>query len=257
MLKKIFYIILILLGGVGIAATINSVFMSTSVSIGTVLPGAAGIIFITYALIHILRPGNIIRIKPLRITVMIIVCLGILSFAAVEAIIIAYENTCRADEKANFVIVPGCGIFPDGRLTLTLKDRLDTACGYIQQHKNTICIVSGGKGKNEPFPEAQGMKEYLVLKGISPSMIIEEPDSHDTLENMAYCSEIMDRLFPGKEKTAVVVTSGFHVFRALLLANNNGIKASGISAPIPWYLAINDYMREYIGVLHTAVFELK
>lgn len=257
MLKKIFYIALIVSGAVCIAASINSFFVSTDIGWGTFLPGAAGTVLIIYALIHILLPGNIIKIKPLRIAVIIMICLGILSFAAVETVIIACQINSQPSDEANFVIVPGCGIFPSGELTLTLKYRLNTAYDYLKSHENAICIVSGGKGKNEPFAEAEGMKDYLILKGIPASKIVEEADSASTLENMENCSALMDKLYPGKEKTAVVVTSGFHVFRALFLANNNGIKATGISAPVPWYIMINNYMREYIGVLHSEAFELK
>ena len=254
--KKIFYFTLIFLGALGIAASLNSALMSTGVGLGTVLPGAAGVVFIAYALARLLRPGNIIRIKPLRIAVMIAVVLGMLSFGAVEAVIVAAENTCAPDENANFVIVPGAGIFPDGRLTLTLKNRLDTAYDYLAAHKYAACFVSGGKGDNEPYPESRAMKEYLVERGIPASKIIEEPASESTLQNMEFCSAIMDERFPGTDKSAVIVTSGFHVFRARLLARKFGIKASAIAAPTPWYLAVNNYMREYVGVLHTSIFEL-
>lgn len=257
MLKEIFYITLIVLGLAGIAASIVSIFKSTSIGWGTVLPGAVGILFLAYAIIHIIHPGNIIKPEPLRIAVITVVVFGILTFAGVEAMIMAYQFTCSPSENANFVIVPGCGVYPDGRLTLTLKYRLDTACDYLSGHKNTVCIVSGGKGGHEPCPEAEAMKEYLLEKGIPASRIIEEPDSGNTLANMSNCSSLMDNLYPGREKSAVIVTSGFHLFRAMFLAKNNGIKASGLSAPSPWYLAINNYMREYIGVLHSAFFELK
>lgn len=257
MFKDVFYILLIIFGVLGIAASIVSVLISTGIGWGTIFPGATGIVLITYALIHILHPGNIIKIEPLRIAVIAVVLFGILTFVGVETTILVYQYSCSPAKGANFVIVPGCGVFPDGRLTLTLKDRLDTAFGYITEHKNMVCIVSGGKGKNEPCPEAQAMKEYLVSKGIPAARIIEEPNSEDTLANMANSSALIDKLYPGKEKSAVIVTSGFHIFRSMFLAKNNGIEASALSAPSPWYLAINNYMREYIGVVHSAVFELK
>lgn len=257
MLKKVFYIALLVLGTAGIASTAFAAFMSTGISVGTVLPGAAGLVFIAYALIHILRPGNIIKIKALRFIIISLVVIGLLSFIAVESLIIIAENTCSRDENANFVIIPGAGIFSDGRLTKTLTNRLDTAFEYLIVHENAICFVSGGKGENEPYTEAMAMKEYLVERGLPASRIIEEQNSSDTLQNMEFCSAMMDDLFPGVEKSAVIITSGYHVFRALFLARNNGIKASAIAAPTAWYAVINNYLREYAGVLHSWVFELK
>jgi uncharacterized SAM-binding protein YcdF (DUF218 family) len=53
-----------------------------------------------------------------------------------------------------------------------------------------------------------------------------------------------------------IVTSDFHVFRSLMIAENQGIDAYGIPAPTPWYVAINCYMREYLGVVNTLLFQL-
>ena len=43
-----------------------------------------------------------------------------------------------------------------------LQLRLDTAYDYLVENPDTIVIVSGGKGSNEPVSEAQGMYEYLA-----------------------------------------------------------------------------------------------
>ncbi len=256
MLKKIFYMVVLVLGIVGLTATGIAICVSTGISIGTLIPGCAGVVFITYALIKLLRPGHIIKIKVLRIIVTIIIVLGVISFAFIETLIIASAGSHLPEEEVSFVIVPGCGIFPDGKLTLTLMNRLDAAYDYLVEHENTVCIVSGGQGKNEPVTEASAMKDYLVSKGVDPSRIAEEPDSYDTKENMANSAAVMKTMYPDKEMTAVIATSGFHIFRSVKLAENSGIKAYGIPAPTPWYIAINDYMREYIGIIKLYVLDL-
>ncbi|MGE5494298.1 MAG: YdcF family protein [Burkholderiales bacterium] len=256
MLKKIFYIATVALGVLGVAATAVAALVSTGISTGVVLPGLAGAVLIAWGLKHILHPGPVIGIKWLRIAVTVIICIGLLSFAAIEAMIIAFPAD-DAPESVNFVIVPGCAIFPDGRLTLTLKNRLDAAYSYLVENEGAICIVSGGQGRREPTTEAEAMKNYLVSRGIDPSRIALEGNSFDTQDNMSQSSALMDNMFPGKKKTAVVATSDFHVLRAVTLARNNGIEAYGISAPTPWYIAVNYYMREYISVLKMALIDLK
>ncbi|MGI5849371.1 MAG: YdcF family protein [Christensenellales bacterium] len=253
MIKKTFHILLIVIGVVGIIATITVIPVSTSISVGTLLPASAGIMLIAYGFIRLKRPGYIIRNKVLRLVITIVVCLGILSFLAVETLVIASANPSGQDQQADFVIVLGCGIFPNGQLSLTLKNRLDMAFHYLTEHEDTICIVSGGQGPLEPLPEAEAMRDYLVSMGIVESRIITESNSFDTSDNMAFSAKIM-RQYQGKKMTAAVVTNDYHIFRSVLLARNNGIDAFGIPAPTPWYLIINCYLREYLGVVKMVLF---
>ena len=256
MLKKAFFILLIILGIAGIAASITSLFVSTKITLGTILPGAAGIVIGAYGILHLKRPGTIFKIKALRIVITVIVCIGLLSFVVVEALIIAGSQTDIEDVEAEYVIVLGCGIHTDGRLTLTLKNRLDTAYAYLLAHEDVICVVSGGQGQNEPVPEGEAMRDYLISLGIDEDRILVEPQSTNTKENISLSVDIMQQAYPEKQQTAVIVTSSFHVFRAVMIAKNCGIDAYGLGTPTPWYTAVNNYMREYVGVIHTALFEL-
>lgn len=76
----------------------------------------------------------------------------------------------------DYVVVLGAQVRKSGP-SLVLRYRLDKAIEYLDENPNTICIVSGGKGPNEPFPEAQGMADYLKEHGIAEQRILEEPDS--------------------------------------------------------------------------------
>ena len=254
-LKKIYYIILIVLGTAGIAATVVSLFVSAAITIGTIMPGAAGIVIGTYGLIHVLRPGHIIRKKTLRMIITVVVCIGIAVFAVIEGVIIYWANTDTSFQDADYVIVLGCGVFPDGRLSLTLKNRLDTAYGYLVRHEDTLCIVSGGQGTNEPLPEAEAMKAYLIGLGLNESRIRVETTSTSTKENIAHSVAIMQQVDPDM-RHAGIVTSDFHVFRSVIIAKSEGLNAFGIAAPTPWYISVNCYMRECIGVIHSVLFEL-
>ncbi|MDD5017455.1 MAG: YdcF family protein [Eubacteriales bacterium] len=255
MLKKTFYVLLIILGVLGIAATMTAFFVSTGITIGTWLPGAAGIVIAAYGLIHLKRPGPVIRQRALRIIVTVIVCIGILSFVVIEALIIAGAGADIQQKEADYVIVLGCGIFPDGSLTRTLKNRLDTAYEYLTEYEEALCVVSGGQGPTEPVPEAEAMRDYLVALGIDEDRITIEPKSTSTKENLSFSANIMRQEYPDL-KTAAVVTSDFHIFRAVMIAKNCGIDAFGLAAPTPWYTVINNYMREYVGVINTVLFQL-
>lgn len=255
-MRKIFYWILIGIGALGIAATVVAACVSTGIGIGTVLPGCAGIVLIAYGVLHLKHPGPVIRNRIFRRIVVVIVCIGLLSFAAIETVITVWANTAAPEKNVNFVIVLGCGIFPDGELTRTLQNRLDGAYGYLETHKDALCIVSGGQGADEPFPEADAMKGYLMAKGIDQSRIVTEARSSSTEENLAFSLQIMEQDYPQLEKTVLIATSGYHVFRARLLAKTLGMDAYGLPCATPWPVFINGYMREYLSVINMAVFHI-
>lgn len=254
MLKKIFYIVLIIVGILGILNTIFIIPVSSSISIGTLLPAMGGVVLLAYGLIKMLRPGPIIPNKVLRIIVTVCVVIGILSFAVVETLIIASAVSSDEDKEANYVIVLGCGIFQNGSLTLTLKNRLDTAYDYLETHNDTICIVSGGQGGLEPRPEGEAMRDYLISKGLDENRILVEARSTSTEENIKFSIELMDKTYPHLDKTAAIVTSDFHIFRSVMIAKDKGLSAFGIPCPTPYYVIANCYMREYLAIIKTVLF---
>ena len=254
MIKKLFCGLLIVMGLIGIAATAMVIPVSTSIGLGTVFPAAVGVVLIAYGVIRLKHPAPIIKSKPLRIVVTAVVCLGILSFLVVEALVVIGAQTAYQDRDADFVIVLGAGIYPDGQLSLMLKNRLDVSLEYLNEHEEAVCIVSGGQGPSEPEPAAEAMKAYLVSMGVGASRIVVEPNAADTYDNMALSARIMQD-YPDREKTAAIVTSDYHIFRSMLLAEEHGIDAFALPAPTPWYLVINSYMREYLGVVKMVLFK--
>ena len=69
----------------------------------------------------------------------------------------------KENQNLDYLIVLGAQVRENGPSTI-LRYRLDAAISYLQENPETICIVSGGQGVNEPFSEAEGMLNYLVSK---------------------------------------------------------------------------------------------
>lgn len=109
-----------------------------------------------------------------------LIFIGIVAFGTVEGCIIS-----RMDEHTNpnldYVTVFGAQVRKSGP-SKVLRYRLDTAIDYLNENPGTICIVSGGKGPNEPVAEAQGMTNYLESYGIKKNRIIKEMKSKTTQE---------------------------------------------------------------------------
>lgn len=154
------------------------------------------------------------------------------------------------DQDADWLIVLGAQVFED-RPSLVLKYRLDKAAEYLKSHPDTKCIVSGGKGPNEPFSEAHGMSRYLIEAGISEDRILLEEESMNTSENLENCLKML----PENCGKVGIVTNNFHIFRALRIAKKKGYEdVCGIVAPSkPFYLPTN-LLREFVGVTKDLLF---
>lgn len=151
----------------------------------------------------------------------------------------------------DYLIVLGAQVRENGP-SAVLQYRLDAALSYMQENPETICIVSGGQGVNEPFSEAKGMSDYLISHGILSERIILEDTSRNTVENIRN-SKALIRNFDG---SVGIVTNNFHVFRAVGIAKAQGLgDVYGISAySHPLYLP-NNVLRECCGILKDYFFQ--
>lgn len=53
-----------------------------------------------------------------------------------------------------------------------------------------------------------------------------------------------------REKPKIaIVTTAYHVFRALILARKQGMKCVGFGAKTKWYFTLNALIREFVGYL--------
>ena len=146
---------------------------------------------------------------------------------------------------AEYLIVLGAQVYADGPCRV-LKYRLDEAYEYLTENPGCVCIVSGGKGWNEPETEAEIMKRYLEGRGISKERILKEDRSKSTLENMIFSAELL----PRKEMPVGIVTNNFHIFRAVSIAKKQGLTgAFGIPAGTEALFQANNMFREFFGVM--------
>lgn len=184
----------------------------------------------------------------LRKLITIVIAAGILLFVIVEGCIIS-SYRAKGEKNLDYLIVLGAQVKEKGP-SAALKFRLDTAYDYLMENENTICIVSGGQGANEPHSEAQGMYDYLVEKGISGERIIMEDKSTDTSENITFSAKFLD----AENDSVGIVTNNFHVFRGVHLAKHLGIKnVCGIAAPSNIYFQLNNMVREFFGIMKDLV----
>lgn len=185
------------------------------------------------------------KIIPKWLKIIIVVCsfCGLSLLFIIEGMIIAHIND-KGEKNLDYVIVLGAMVYEDGPSSI-LRSRLNAAIEYLIDNPNTMCIVSGGQGADEPYSEAYGMKKYLTENGIDESRIIEEDKSKNTIQNITNSMQFI------KEDAKVgIVTSNFHVFRACNIARKSGLNnVSGIASNVVAAYMPENMFREFFGVI--------
>ncbi len=145
---------------------------------------------------------------------------------------------------ADYIIVLGAGVIGT-RVTPLLAARIDKGIELLHDNPDAVLIMSGGQGPGEDIAEGEAMARYVEQKGVDLGKIIVEGKSTSTEENLLFSRELMDRDRP----RVIVVTTAYHVFRALLLAKQQGLKCVGFGAKTKWYFTLNALIREFVGYL--------
>ena len=147
----------------------------------------------------------------------------------------------------DFVIIHGAGLLDGNRVSKLLQDRLDKAIEvYRADPTPPKLIPSGGKGSDESISEAEAMTRYLVSRGIPEEDILPEDQSTTTLENLQFSKKILDS-YEGRKYTTLV-SSNYHVYRALRYCREIGLKCTGIGSHVAWYFWPSALIREYIAI---------
>lgn len=206
--------------------------------------GVAGIFLCMFSLL-LSRQEWLLRIpKWLRNSFVVCCGVGLLIFVVVEGMIISRFSS-QAAPGADYMIVLGAQWKPSGPGYM-LQKRLEEAVDYLNQNPDTMVIVSGGQGHDEVISEAEGMKGYLMEAGIPEERILAEDKSTSTEQNLRYSAELLNK----EEDTVVLVTNNFHMFRALMLAEEQGyVHIEGQSAASYPAMVPNNMVREFFGVV--------
>lgn len=158
---------------------------------------------------------------------------------------IAREFSAKGNQNLDYIIVLGAQV-RENRPSVVLKYRLDAAIDYLNKNPDTVCIVSGGQGGNEPFSEAKVMAEYLLDKGIEENRILIEDKSTNTVENIKNSKRLLEEPYNG----VGIVTNNFHMFRAVQIAKKQGLEGiCGIAADSNVLYLPNNILRECMGIL--------
>jgi SanA protein len=127
--------------------------------------------------------------------------------------------------RSEVAIVPGALVEPNGHMSGMLAARVEQASRLWHAGRVQKILVSGDHGTWK-YDEPDTMRKALVGDGVAPEDVFEDHAGFDTWATMVRARQIF-----GVRK-AVVVTQGFHMPRALYLAGEAGIDATGLTADL-------------------------
>ena len=113
------------------------------------------------------------------------------------------------------------------------------------------CVLSGGQGSNENISEAEAMCIWLADNGIDTERLYLEDRSTSTKENLAFSQEVIET--NDLKPDVVIITSGFHVYRAGLIADTLDMNHKGYGSLTAWWLMPTFAVREMYGILYQYV----
>lgn len=178
-------------------------------------------------------------------------CFALFVFMFMLYTITNFLNLITNKRKSyRYIIVLGSGLIRGDVVPPLLGNRIDKAIEAQQQNPGSQLIMSGGQGSDETVSEAIAMKRYALSKTTFDSAILVESQSVNTEQNLLFSKRIIDDQGGDPTANILVVTTRYHVLRALLLARQLGIACDCRGAKTKLYFSINAFIREWIAYLN-------
>lgn len=142
----------------------------------------------------------------------------------------------------SYIVVLGSGLAGD-KVTPLLAGRIERGIALLKYNPQAVLVMSGCQGPGEDVPESDAMAAYALERGVPPEKILREGRSVSTEENLLFSRALM----AGENPRVALVTTAYHVFRALLLAKSQGLACVGFGSKTKWYFTLNAWLREFAG----------
>lgn len=177
----------------------------------------------------------------------LLVTLAFLSRAWTEATTRSAIVPLEEASRHEVAVIFGAGVFPDGRPTRALANRLLTGLWLYRQGRVEKLLLSGASRYHGSRDEVQVMAQFLQERGVPREDLILDPNGYRTY---ATCRNL--RTVFGLER-ALLVTHRYHLPRAITLCRAWGIEVLGVPASFGraplWERIIFWYGRESLATL--------
>lgn len=153
-------------------------------------------------------------------------------------------------EKADAALVLGARVWPDGRASRFLRERIVTGVRLYRRGLVDVIIMSGAGKDSSGHGEPAVMRRVAEDAGVPPDAIIEDPLGVDTFSSCIRARDVYGMT------SVIVATQEFHVPRAVWLCERLGLEAQGAyPPPILGEHTLRGHVRE-IGATGKAMLDL-
>ena len=128
------------------------------------------------------------------------------------------------DPRGDILVVLGGGMLGDGTLGQGSLLRAQYAVRAYREGGFRLIVITGG---GSPVPVSAAMADYLLYQGVPKEAVLLETGSQSTRENALFSKRILDGLAGRK----VLLTSDYHMFRAIRAFRHAGIQIE--PRPVP------------------------
>lgn len=118
-------------------------------------------------------------------------------------------------------LILGAGVYADREPTPVLQGRLETALRLYQSGRVGWFLVSGDN-RTPQYNEPSAMRRWLIRQGVPPTRIVSDYAGRRTYDSLKRAQVVFG------VRRVVLVTSDFHLPRALFLARALGLEAYGV-----------------------------
>lgn len=164
--------------------------------------------------------------RRMRQAILLLFCGALLLIGASGWVWLAgrsFIQTAETAPEAQTAIVLGALVYPDGRVSPMVADRLEATYQLYRLGKVRRVLITGDHGQVE-YDEVNTMRRYLEAKGVPPAEIFMDHAGFDTYDSLYRARAVF------QVQSALVVTQGFHLPRALYIARRLGLQAHGVAA---------------------------
>jgi uncharacterized SAM-binding protein YcdF (DUF218 family) len=181
---------------------------------------------------------------------LIIAMISVIVIPTMLALYIYQYGQVDQASSADTIVVLGAGISSGGVASPATARRVRHAVALYKKGLAPSIICTGGFSRRYPKSEAQACSDLAQRQGVPSAAILLEERSTSTEENAIETRKIMDAR---GLKTALVVSDNFHLLRAEILFNAQGIRtivspAQITSGPLAWWRIVQSSYREVLAL---------
>lgn len=173
-----------------------------------------------------------------RLALLGAVCFGL----ALGALYLLETHVPAPSGNSDALIVLGAQVYPSGELSPQLELRMEAALAAYQAQPRPL-ILCGAQGANEPLPEGEAMRRWLLARGVPQADMQAETASRNTQENLQNACALL----PAGARRVTIITSDYHLPRALRIAHDLGLEADGVGSPCKPEFWLKNHCREVLA----------